>query len=48
MQKRHENLRNLAIKNTQNRISTHGLHALNSRFIAKKIGCSVGTLYNLS
>ncbi|MDQ7004724.1 MAG: TetR/AcrR family transcriptional regulator [Ghiorsea sp.] len=47
MQKRHENLRNLAIKNAQNRISTHGLHGLNSRFIAKKIACSVGTLYNL-
>ncbi len=47
MQQRHANLRKHAILSAESRINTHGIHGLNARFIAKEIGCSVGTLYNL-
>lgn len=47
MQQRHANLRKLAISSAESRIASQGIHGLNARFVAKEMGCSVGTLYNL-
>ena len=47
MQQRHANLRAQAIHTATQRIENDGLVSLNARFVAKAIGCSVGTLYNI-
>ncbi|HID37167.1 MAG TPA: TetR/AcrR family transcriptional regulator [Ghiorsea sp.] len=47
MQQRHANLRKLAISTAESRIAECGIQGLKARFVAKEIGCSVGTLYNL-
>ncbi len=47
MQQRHANLRAQAIQAATQRIENGGLTSLNARFVAKSIGCSVGTLYNI-
>ena len=47
MQQRHANLKHQAIDMATQRIVETGLQGLNARFIAKAIGCSVGTLYNV-
>jgi len=47
LQKRHANFRTQAIEVAKQRIQNAGLESLNARFVAKEIGCAVGTLYNI-
>jgi len=42
-----DNLRSLAIDKAWTIVQQKGFSELNARIIAKKIGCSVGTLYNI-
>lgn len=47
LQQRHANFRNQAIQVATQCIEANGLSGLNARFVARSIGCSVGTLYNI-
>jgi AcrR family transcriptional regulator len=47
LQERHAKLRTQAIEIAKQRIQNAGLASLNARFVAKAVGCSVGTLYNI-